>query len=91
VLAKEKYGLRERDIHALDAHFVPFTAQTRMSGVNLGTREIRKGAASSIEAFVEAQGGRFPKELKEAVDAISKAGGTPLVVAEGPHPWASST
>ncbi|MBL0211020.1 MAG: potassium-transporting ATPase subunit KdpB [Holophagaceae bacterium] len=86
VLAKEKYGLRERDIHALDAHFVPFTAQTRMSGVNLGAREIRKGAASSIETFVESKGGRFPKELREAVDAISKAGGTPLAVAEGPHP-----
>ncbi len=86
VLAKEKYGLRERDLHALDAHFVPFTAQTRMSGVNLGTREIRKGAASSIETFVESKGGRFPKELREAVDAISKAGGTPLVVAEGAHP-----
>ncbi len=83
VLAKEQYGLRERDIRALDAHFVPFTAQTRMSGVNLGTREIRKGAASAIEDYVNAKGGRFPDELRRRVDEISMAGGTPLVVAEG--------
>jgi len=83
VLAKEEHGLRERDLHALDAHFVPFSAQTRMSGVNLGTRQIRKGAASAIEDFVQTQGGRFPDELRRAVDQISMAGGTPLVVAEG--------
>jgi K+-transporting ATPase ATPase B chain len=83
VLAKEKYGLRERDIRKLDAHFVPFTAQTRMSGVNLGPREIRKGAASAIEDFVQGKGGRFPEELRRRVDEISMAGGTPLVVAEG--------
>jgi K+-transporting ATPase ATPase B chain len=83
VLAKEQYGLRERDIRALDAHFVPFTAQTRMSGVNLGTREIRKGAAAAIEDFVQAKGGRFPDALRRRVDEISMAGGTPLVVAEG--------
>ncbi|MDR3685039.1 MAG: potassium-transporting ATPase subunit KdpB, partial [Geothrix sp.] len=63
VLAKEQYGLRERDIHALDAHFVPFTAQTRMSGVNLGERQVRKGAASAIEDYVQAQGGKFPDDL----------------------------
>src|SRR5450631_2165774 len=62
VLAKELYGLRERDIHALDAHFVPFTAQTRMSGVNLGERQIRKGAASAIEDYVQTQGGKFPDD-----------------------------
>ena len=85
VLAKEQYGLRERDIHALDAHFVPFTAQTRMSGVNLGERQIRKGAASAIEEYVQSQGGKFPDELRRTVDQISMAGGTPLVVAEGAH------
>ncbi|HJV88829.1 MAG TPA: potassium-transporting ATPase subunit KdpB, partial [Holophagaceae bacterium] len=83
VLAKTQYGLRERDLHALDAHFVPFTAQTRMSGVNLGTREIRKGAAAAIEDFVQAKGGRFPDELRRRVDEIAMAGGTPLVVADG--------
>jgi K+-transporting ATPase ATPase B chain len=85
VLAKEQHGLRERDIHALDAHFVPFTAQTRMSGVNLGDRQIRKGAASAIEDYVQAQGGQFPDDLRRTVDQISMAGGTPLVVAEGPR------
>jgi len=85
VLAKEQYGLREREIHALDAHFVPFTAQTRMSGVNLGERQVRKGAASAIEDYVQAQGGKFPDDLRRTVDQISMAGGTPLVVAEGPH------
>ncbi|NWJ41002.1 MAG: potassium-transporting ATPase subunit KdpB [Geothrix sp.] len=85
VLAKEQYGLRERDLQALDAHFVPFTAQTRMSGVNLGDRQIRKGAASAIEDYVQAQGGKFPDDLRRTVDQISMAGGTPLVVAEGPH------
>jgi K+-transporting ATPase ATPase B chain len=85
VLAKEQYDLRERDIHALDAHFVPFTAQTRMSGVNLGDRQIRKGAASAIEDYVQAQGGKFPDDLRRTVDQIAMAGGTPLVVAEGAH------
>ncbi|WP_257308722.1 potassium-transporting ATPase subunit KdpB [Geothrix fuzhouensis] len=85
VLAKEQHGLRERDIHALDAHFVPFTAQTRMSGVNLGTRQIRKGATSAIEAYVQSHGGTFPDDLRRTVDQISMAGGTPLVVAEGSH------
>jgi K+-transporting ATPase ATPase B chain len=85
VLAKELYGLRERDLHSLDAHFVPFTAQTRMSGVNLGDRQIRKGAASAIEDYVQTQGGKFPDDLRRTVDQISMAGGTPLVVAEGAH------
>jgi K+-transporting ATPase ATPase B chain len=83
VLAKEQYDLRERDLQALDAHFVPFTAQTRMSGVNLGDRQIRKGAASAIEDYVQSQGGKFPDDLRRTVDQISMAGGTPLVVAEG--------
>ncbi|WP_306600774.1 potassium-transporting ATPase subunit KdpB [Geothrix sp. 21YS21S-2] len=82
VLAKEQYGLRERDIHALGAKFIPFTAQTRMSGVALEGREIRKGAVSAIEAWVECAGGEFPASLRVAVDGIARSGGTPLVVAE---------
>ncbi|RIK73912.1 K(+)-transporting ATPase subunit B [candidate division KSB1 bacterium] len=82
VLAKEKYRLRERDIHALGAAFVPFTAQTRMSGVNLDGREIRKGAAEAIAAYVDGKGGQFPAEIRATVESVAKAGGTPLVVAE---------
>ncbi|MGH7492921.1 MAG: potassium-transporting ATPase subunit KdpB [bacterium] len=82
VLAKEKYRLRERDIHALGATFVPFTAQTRMSGVNMNGRRIRKGAAEAIEGYVKSCGGHFPAEVRDHVEAISKEGGTPLVVAE---------
>ena len=82
VLAKEQYNLRERDIHALGARFIPFTAQTRMSGVSLGSREIRKGAVSAIEEYVRAHGSDFPESLKAEVDQISRQGGTPLVVAE---------
>jgi K+-transporting ATPase ATPase B chain len=85
VLAKEEYGLRERDIHALGAHFIPFTAQTRMSGVNLGEREIRKGATSAIEEYVQSKGGVFPEDLRAEVGRIASSGGTPLVVAEGPR------
>ncbi len=112
VLAKQKYGLRERDIHSLGATFVHFSAQTRMSGVNLpspqsspeGTtawtreveqrqeqlprggiisRQIRKGAADSIRQHIEAQGGKWPAELKTLVDDVARRGSTPLVVAEG--------
>ena len=82
VLAKEKYGLRERDIHALGAHFIPFTAQTRMSGVDLDGREIRKGAVDAVTAWVLDKGGSFPEPLRTAVDRISREGGTPLVVAK---------
>ncbi len=82
ILAKEKYGLRGRDLAEHGAVFVPFTAQTRMSGVNLDGREIRKGAADSIEQYVAASGGRVVPELKAIVDRIARAGGTPLVVAE---------
>lgn len=84
VLAKEQYGLRERDIHALKAHFVPFRAQTRMSGVNLNGREIRKGAVDAIEAYVSDLGGTLPSNVLSTVEEIAKQGGTPLVVAEGP-------
>ena len=83
VLAKEKYDLRARDIHSIGAEFVPFTAQTRMSGVNLDSREIRKGAADSVEKYVKKMGGTFPPDVRSIVDDIAKKGATPLVVAEG--------
>jgi K+-transporting ATPase ATPase B chain len=85
VLAKEKYGLRAREIHELGATFVPFTAQTRMSGVNLNGREIRKGSADAIESYVTAREGKFSVAVQSSVDAICTQGGTPLVVAEGPN------
>jgi K+-transporting ATPase ATPase B chain len=83
VLAKERYGIRGRDIKGLGATFVPFTAKTRMSGVNLDGREIRKGAADAIEAYVKQRGGGFPPEVRGVVDKIAKEGATPLVVADG--------
>jgi len=83
VLAKERFNLRGREIAAPHATFVPFAAQTRMSGVDLDGRHIRKGAAANVKAWVEAQGGSYPAAVTEAVDAISRTGGTPLVVAEG--------
>jgi potassium-transporting ATPase ATP-binding subunit len=83
VLAKERFQIRERDLHALGAHFVPFTARTRMSGVDLDGRQIRKGAAGAIETYVVAQGGQFPVSVRETVETIARQGGTPLVVAEG--------
>jgi len=82
VLAKEKYNIRERDIAKLGATFVPFSAQTRMSGVNMNGRQVRKGAADAIEAHVNALGGTFPPSLRAIVDSIAKGGATPLVVAE---------
>lgn len=83
VLAKEKYGLRGREIVELGATFIPFTAQTRMSGVNLQDRQIRKGATEAIATYVEQQGGFFPISVQKNVELISQQGGTPLVVAEG--------
>jgi K+-transporting ATPase ATPase B chain len=83
VLAKEKYQIREREIEKLGATFVAFTAQTRMSGVNLNGRQVRKGAADAIEAHVRKLGGSFPAEVRQSVDAIAKAGATPLVVCDG--------
>jgi potassium-transporting ATPase ATP-binding subunit len=82
VLAKEKYGLRGRDLAAAGAHFVPFTAQTRMSGVNLDGRVIRKGAVDAIQKYLSENGGSMPKEVQADVETIARAGGTPLVVAE---------
>ncbi len=82
VLAKEKFGIREREINQLHATFIPFTAQTRMSGVDLDGREIRKGAADAVEAYVVSKGGKFPPEIKKGVDEIARSGATPLVVAD---------
>ncbi|HEU4416688.1 MAG TPA: potassium-transporting ATPase subunit KdpB, partial [Candidatus Angelobacter sp.] len=87
VLAKEKFGLRAREMHELEATFVPFTAQTRMSGVDLHangaqpTMRVRKGAAEAVRGFVESAGGIFPQPVAKIVDEISHRGGTPLVVA----------
>jgi K+-transporting ATPase ATPase B chain len=86
VLAKQQYGIRGRELAAHAATFVPFTAQTRMSGVDLDGREIRKGAADSVIAYVKANGGTIPAELSDAVQRIARAGGTPLVVAERSRP-----
>jgi K+-transporting ATPase ATPase B chain len=83
VLAKEKYGIRERAVERMGATFVPFTAQTRMSGVNLNGRQVRKGAPDAIESHVKTQGGTVPAEIRAAVERIAKAGATPLVVADG--------
>jgi potassium-transporting ATPase ATP-binding subunit len=88
VLAKERFNLRGRDLSVQAATFVPFTAQTRMSGVDFASegglsRSIRKGAASNVRAWVESQGGVYPDQVSAAVDEISRKGGTPLVVAEG--------
>ena len=80
VLAKERYGLREREL--VGATLVAFTAQTRMSGVDFEDRSVRKGAADSVRRWVEEQGGTVPNELADAVDSIAAQGGTPLVVAE---------
>ena len=82
VLAKEKYGLRERDMASLEAAFVPFSANTRMSGVDIPGREIRKGAADAIKEYLMAQGRELPPEVKAAVENIAQKGGTPLVVTE---------
>jgi K+-transporting ATPase ATPase B chain len=83
VLAKQKFSLRERDVAALGASFVPFTAQSRMSGVDMGERQIRKGAAEAIRAWVTSKGGGFPAEVAGFVETIARQGSTPLVVADG--------
>jgi K+-transporting ATPase ATPase B chain len=83
VLAKEKYNIRERDIARLAATFVPFSAQTRMSGVNLDGRQVRKGAPDAIEGHVRVLGGAFPAAIRSAADTVANAGATPLVVADG--------
>jgi potassium-transporting ATPase ATP-binding subunit len=83
VLAKQKYGLRGRELAPQHATFVAFSAQTRMSGVDFGNRFIRKGAAESVIAYVKANGGTVPAELDPIVKSMARAGGTPLVVADG--------
>jgi K+-transporting ATPase ATPase B chain len=82
VLAKQKFNIRERDIKSLGATFVPFSAQSRMSGVNIGERQIRKGASDSIRAWLDSKGWPFPPEVLTIVDNVARRGSTPLVVAE---------
>ena len=83
ILAKNRFQLRGRDVEKLGMKFVPFSAQTRMSGVDFDGREIRKGAAEAIEVFVRSRGGFVPEKVKAAVQVIAREGGTPLVVADG--------
>jgi len=83
VLAKQRFNLRERDVQNLHATFVPFTAQTRMSGIDIQDRMIRKGSVDAIRRHVEANGGHFPPQVDNLVEGVARAGGTPLVVAEG--------
>ena len=82
VLAKEQYGLRGRELSELEATFIPFSATTRMSGVDFDGKQYRKGAADAVKRWVEEQGGKVPARLDEEVDKIARAGGTPLVVAQ---------
>ncbi|NCB77470.1 MAG: K(+)-transporting ATPase subunit B, partial [Negativicutes bacterium] len=82
VLAKERFNLRERDLTGLSAEFVPFTAQTRMSGVNVQGREIRKGAVQAMVDHIRVCGGKWPAEVVKTAEAIANKGGTPLVVAD---------
>jgi K+-transporting ATPase ATPase B chain len=83
VLAKQRFNLRERNVESLHVAFVPFSAQTRMSGADFEHRRVRKGAADAIRAFVQAGGGTFPKEVQTEVENIARSGSTPLVVADG--------
>ncbi len=87
VLAKQRFNLRERELASLQAHFVPFTAQTRMSGVDFGSveaphRQLRKGAVDAIRRFVESHGGEMPAQVSSAADEVARRGSTPLVVAD---------
>jgi K+-transporting ATPase ATPase B chain len=82
VLAKEQYGLRGRELGELQAEFVPFSAVTRMSGVNMNGRIIRKGSTDAIAAFLKQNGGDLPNQVRQAVETVARSGGTPLVVAE---------
>ena len=82
VLAKERYSLRGRELASQEATFIPFTAQTRMSGVDMDGREIRKGAVDAITKYLTQHGTVLPKEIQAAVETIARSGGTPLVVAE---------
>jgi K+-transporting ATPase ATPase B chain len=83
VLAKEKYGLRGRELTNMNTTFIPFTAETRISGANVGNRQIRKGATDAITAHIQQSGGTFPPSIQEQIEHIARQGGTPLLVAEG--------
>ncbi len=83
VFTKERHGLRERDVYAFHGAFVPFSAHTRMSGVDLDGRQIRKGAADAVEAWVRSHGGALDERVRLVVDEVARRGSTPLVVAEG--------
>ncbi|MBD8215391.1 potassium-transporting ATPase subunit KdpB [Erwinia persicina] len=83
VLAKQKFNLRERDLKSLDATFIPFSAQTRMSGVNVQDRTVRKGAVDAVRRHIDSNGGQFPIEVNGLVEQVARAGGTPLVVCDG--------
>jgi len=82
VLAKERYGLRGREVGEHEAMFIPFSATTRMSGVDMNGHKLRKGAADAVKQFVEQHGGKIPARLDEEVEKVARAGGTPLVVAQ---------
>ncbi|AXE33785.1 potassium-transporting ATPase subunit KdpB [Chromobacterium phragmitis] len=83
VLAKQKFNLRERQLASHDAVFIPFTAQTRMSGIDYDGRQIRKGAIDAIRRHIAEQGGQFPDALSKSADEVARRGSTPLLVAEG--------
>jgi K+-transporting ATPase ATPase B chain len=85
VLAKQRFQLRERDLASLGASFVPFSAVTRMSGVDIGARQVRKGAADAIQRHVEGLGQVFPRAVLSTVQDVARRGSTPLVVSDGPH------
>jgi K+-transporting ATPase ATPase B chain len=85
VLAKQRFNLRSRTLSQLEANFIPFSAQTRMSGVDTGGRQVRKGAADAVRRHVESQGFTFPTAVSRTVDEVSRKGSTPLVVADGGH------
>ena len=85
VLAKEKFGLRERDLGDANTVVHEFSAQTRMSGVDVGPRQVRKGAGDAVEDWVTAHGGHFPSDVRQAIESVARQGATPLVVADGPR------
>ncbi len=82
VLAKREFSLRGRDLDKLQAKFIPFSASTRMSGIDMAGKEIRKGSADAVDKYIQQNGGKFPADLRVQVESISRSGGTPLVVAE---------
>jgi potassium-transporting ATPase ATP-binding subunit len=85
VLAKQRFNLRERDLRSLAATFVPFSAHTRMSGVDIGERQVRKGAPAAIQKHIEALGQAFPKTILTTVQEVARRGSTPLLVSDGPR------